>query len=315
MSTYLAGRLVQLVPMLVITSFLVFALLRFVPGDPAAMLAGLDASPEQVAAVQEELGLDQPLLVQYVRWAGNVLRGDFGHSFIKRRPVMELIEAALPATLELTASALLLAILLGVPLGLIGGMRPHSTWDLGVSTYTALALGLPGFLLAIGLLLAFSLALGWLPAAGRVSLAEDPATACKYLVLPAVALALPSAAVYARFVRNALREVLGTDYVRTARAKGLRERAVILGHGLRNALLPLVTVLGVQVGHVVGGAVVIESIFAWPGMGRLMLDAIRGRDYVVVQGALLLLVLAVVLVNLLTDLLYGVLDPRVRLAG
>ncbi len=314
MGSFLISRVIQVIPVLVITSFVVFVLLRLVPGDPAAMLAGADATPEQVAAIRAELGLDQPLLVQYVHWTGGALGGDFGRSFINRRPVGELIQTALPATLQLATAALLVAILLGVPLGVLGGSRPHSAWDAGVGMYAAFALGLPGFVLAIGFLLLFSLALGWLPASGRVPLGEDAGNGWKYVVLPTVTLALPSAAVFARFVRGALREVLGSEYVRTARAKGLREHVVLVGHGLRNALLPLVTVLGVQVGHLLGGVVVVESIFAWPGMGRLMLDAIRGRDYVVVQGALLLLVLAAVLVNVLTDLLYGVLDPRVRVA-
>jgi ABC-type dipeptide/oligopeptide/nickel transport system permease component len=314
MGTYLVRRFLQLIPVLVVTSFVVFLILRLVPGDPAQLLAGPDAQPEQVAAVRKDLGLDRPIPVQYALWAGDVLKGDFGRSYVKRRPVSELIRSALPATIELTTTAVLLAALVGVPFGIVAGLRPNSPWDLGLAAYSSLALGIPNFLLAILYLLLFALTLGWLPAGGRVPLLEDPGAAWKYLVLPTLALGLPSAAVYSRFVRSAMIEVASMDYIRTARAKGLAQPTIVRRHALRNAMLPLVTVLGVQFGRLLGGAVVIESIFAWPGMGRLALDAIRGRDYVVFQGVILLLVLAAVLINLLTDLLYGVLDPRIRLS-
>ena len=314
MGSYLVRRLLQLVPVVIVTSFVVFLLLRLVPGDPAVLLSGQDAKPEQIEAVRKDLGLTRPIPVQYALWAGDVLQGDFGRSYVKRRPVAELIRGALPATLELTATAVLLAALIGVPFGVVAGLWPNSPWDLALAAYSSLALGIPNFLLAIIYLLVFSLTLGWLPAGGRVPLLEDPGGAWKYLVLPTLALGLPTAAVYSRFVRSAMVEVSGMDYMRTARAKGLAERTIVRRHALRNALLPLVTVLGLQFGRLLGGAVVIESIFAWPGMGRLALDAIRGRDYVVFQGVILLLVMAAVLINLLTDLLYAYLDPRVRLA-
>lgn len=312
MAAYLIHRLVQLIPVVLVTSLVVFLILRLVPGDPALLLAGPDASPQQVQAIRQELGLTRPILVQYVIWGKNVLGGDFGRSYIKRRPVADLIRGALPATLELTVAAVLLAIVVGVPFGVAAGLRPNSPWDLSLAAYSSLALGIPNFLLAILYLLLFSLTLGWLPAGGRVPLLEDPGSAWKFLILPTLALGLPSAAVYSRFVRSAMVEVAGMDYIRTARAKGLAQSAIIRRHALRNALLPLVTVLGLQFGRLLGGTVVIESIFAWPGMGRLALDAIRGRDYVVFQGVILLLVMAAVLINLLTDLLYGALDPRIR---
>lgn len=314
MSGYLVRRLLQLAPVVVVTSFVVFLLLRLVPGDPAALLAGQDARPERVAVIREELGLGRPLPIQYLYWVGNVGHGDFGRSYIKGRPVAELVRAALPATVELTLSAVVLAVVIGVPSGVVAGLRPNSIWDLAVAASTALVLGIPNFLLAILYLLLFSLTLGWLPAGGRTSLLDDPA-GWKHLVLPTLALGLPSAAIFSRFVRGAMVEVSEMEYIRTARAKGLPERIVVCRHALRNAMLPLVTVLGLQFGRLLGGAVVIESIFAWPGMGRLALDAIRSRDYAVFQAVILLLVMASVLINVITDLLYGVLDPRIRIGG
>ncbi len=313
MGRYLVQRLMQLVPVVVITSFVVFLLLRLVPGDPARLLAGADATEEQITALRKDLGLDAPLPVQYVRWAGDVLTGDLGRSYIKRRTVTELVGNALPATLELTIAAMLLAGLIGVPFGILAGLRPNSPFDLALAGYSSLALGIPNFLLAIIFLLVFSLNLGWFPAGGRIEFLEDPFRAWKHLVLPATVLGITSAAVYSRFVRSAMVEVYSMDYIRTARAKGLAGRTIVLRHALRNALLPLVTVLGIQFGRLLGGTVVVESIFAWPGMGRLALDAIRGRDYVVFQAVILLLVMASVVINLLTDLLYGALDPRIRL--
>lgn len=314
MARYLVRRLLQLIPVLLVTTFVVFLLLRLVPGDPAQLLAGQDATPEQVQALRKELGLERPIVVQYVIWGKGVLAGDFGRSYVKRRPAGELIRAALPPTVQLTVAAVAFALLVGVPLGVLAGLKPGSLWDMGLAGYTSLALGIPNFLLAIIFLLIFSLKLGWLPAGGRVEFGDNPGEAWKYYVLPALVLGLSSAAVYSRFVRSAMREVSGMDYIRTARAKGLHERTVVRRHALRNALLPLVTVLGLQFGRLLGGTVVVETIFAWPGMGRLALDAIRGRDYVVFQGVILLLVMSAVLINLLTDLLYGVLDPRIRLS-
>lgn len=312
MTAYIARRIVQAIPVLVITSIGVFLLLRLVPGDPAVVLAGPDASTEVVAAVRQSLGLDQSLPVQYLRWVGNALRGDLGQSYISRISVWELVALKLPATFELAVAALLLALLIAIPTGIIAGVRQRSRTDIAISTFTAVGLGLPNFWVGILLILLFALVLGWLPPGGRVEFGRDPVLALKHLALPALTLAIPQSAIFSRFLKAAVVDVLHEDYVRTARAKGLAERVVVFRHVLRNALIPIVTVLGMHFGRLLGGAVIIESVFTWPGIGRLMLDAIGRRDYAVIQGGLLLLVTMFVLINLITDLTYGFLDPRVR---
>ena len=312
MARYIARRVLLAVPTLLLASLLIFLLLRLIPGDPATIVAGSDATPEQVAAVRRDLGLDQSLVVQYATWLGRVQRGNFGLSQIGKYPVWDQIARAYPATLELTAVALLLALLLAVPTGLLAALRPRSWVDRAISALNAIAIGIPNFLLGILLILAFALTIPILPVGGRVPVLEDPVAGLKTLVLPAITLAIGVAAVLSRFVRGAMLEVLSEDYVRTARAKGLGESAVVLRHALRNALIPVVTVLGLQIGRLLGGAVIVEAVFAWPGMGRLAVQAILTRDYTIVQATLLLLVTAFVVINLLVDIAYGFIDPRVR---
>jgi peptide/nickel transport system permease protein len=314
MTVYIVRRILQTIPVLGLTSVFVFLLLRLVPGDPALILAGTDATPEVLQAVRADMGLDQPLPFQYLKWLEHVLRGDFGKSYVTKLPTLDLLILKLPATLELTVCAFVLALVIAVPTGILAAVRQRGPADLAISAYTAVGLAVPNFWVGILFILLFALALGWLPPGGRVEFGRDPALALKHLTLPALTLAVPQSAIFSRFLKGAVVEVLQEDFVRTARAKGVVERLVVFRHAIRNALIPVVTVLGMHFGRLLGGAVIIESVFAWPGVGRLMLQAIGDRDYTVVQGGLLLLVTTFVLINLLTDLSYGLLDPRIRLA-
>ncbi len=315
MGAYILRRLLQLIPVVVLSSVLVFLLLHLVPGDPAETVAGPDATPDVVAAVRHKMGLDQPLAVQYGRWLGNIARGDLGTSYISHLPVIDLVGYAFPATLQLTLVALVLALVISLPLGVLASLKQASKLDLVVQGYTALGLGVPNFWLGILLILVFALFLGLLPPGGRIDPMQNPTMGLKTLILPAVTLGIQISAVFTRFVRTAMLEVLHEDYVRTARAKGLPERVVVVRHALRSALVPVVTVVGLQFGRLLGGAVVVESVFAWPGVGRLIIQAVEQRDYTVVQAGLLGLVAVFLLINLMTDIMYAFLDPRIRLGA
>jgi peptide/nickel transport system permease protein len=300
------------VPTVLLTTVLIFLILHLVPGDPAAVLAGSDAPPEVVEALRREMGLDRSLPVQYVLWLSRVLRGDLGVSYVSKFPVWTLILRRLPATLELTVAGLAVGVILGMPAGILAAIRRGRLLDFLVTSSSALFLSVPNFWIGITFILAFALALNWLPPSGRVPLVENPLTALKFLILPALTLGMHIAAIFARFSRTALLEVLNEPFIRTARAKGLREWVVIVRHAFRNALLPVLTILGLQAGYLLGGAVVVESVFAWPGLGRMIVESIGNRDYTAVQGVLLVFVGMFVLVNLLTDLAYGWADPRIR---
>jgi ABC-type dipeptide/oligopeptide/nickel transport system permease component len=315
MTTFIFRRVLQAIPVLILASVGVFLLLHLVPGDPALLLAGPDATPEVVAAVRKDMGLDQPLPVQYALWMSHALRGDLGKSYISRLPVWQLIQNALPATIELTLAALVVAIVLGIPTGILSAINRQSLPDWAITVVNGLSLAIPNFWLGILLIIFFALILNWLPPGGRVDFMSKPGAAWKTLLLPALTLALHISAVLSRFTRASMIEVLHEDYIRTARAKGLSGLGVISRHALRNALIPIVTVLGIQFGRLLGGAVIVESVFAWPGVGRMVLQAVLNRDYLLVQGALLLLVLAFIVINLIVDLFYGLLDPRIRLAA
>jgi peptide/nickel transport system permease protein len=312
---FVLRRLIEALPVLFLATMVIFLGLRTLPGDPALVLAGQDASPQTLAAIRAANGLDQPLPVQYVIWLGNVIRGDFGVSFFTRAPVSQLIAQRAPATLELGIAGMLLTVLLGIPTGVLAAVRQRRPSDWVVSAFNGLAVAVPGFWLGILAILLFSLLLGWLPPGGRGDLVRDPMLELKFLVLPAVTLALPGAAGLSRLVKASMLEVLGDDYVRTARAKGLAQSSVVWRHALRNALVPVATVLGLQFGRLLGGAVITESVFSWPGLGRLIRDSIGNRDYAVVQACLLLLVLLFIVINLMTDIAYGALDPRIRLGA
>ena len=313
MTGYVLRRLAQAVPTVLLTSVLIFLILHLVPGDPAAVLAGSDAPPEVVEALRKDMGLDRSLPVQYFLWLSRVVRGDLGVSYVSKFPVWTLILRRLPATLELTVAGLVLGMSIGLSAGILAAIRRGRWTDLLVSSGSALFLSIPNFWIGITLILAFAVALHWLPPSGRVPFLESPLTALRFLLLPAFTLGMHIAAIFARFSRTALLEVLSEPFIRTARAKGLTEWAVILRHGFGNALLPVLTILGLQAGYLLGGAVVVESVFAWPGLGRLIVESIGNRDYTAVQGTLLVFVAMFVLVNLVTDLAYGWADPRIRL--
>jgi peptide/nickel transport system permease protein len=307
-------RFLESIPVLFLATVLIFLGLRLLPGDPALILAGQDATPETLTAIRQQNGLDQPLPVQYVIWLKNVVRGDLGVSFFTRAPVAQLLGQRIPATLELGIAGMVLSIVLGIPTGIIAAVQSHRTPDWIVSAFNGLAVAVPGFWLGILAILLFSLVLGWLPPGGHGDFLKDPLLELKFLLLPAITLALPFAAGLSRLVKGSMLEVLSDDYVRTARAKGVAESGVVWHHALRNALVPVTTILGLQFGRLLGGAVITESVFSWPGVGRLIRDSIGNRDYAVVQASLLLLVVVFVVINLVTDITYGVLDPRIRLS-
>jgi len=306
-----AARLLALIPTVVMTATIAFVLLRVVPGDPAVLMLGLDASPAELAQLRHQLGEDRPIWAQYAAWLAGLATGRLGTSIQYHAPVAGLIAARLPVTLSLAAAAMAVTVVVALPLGLLAAARAWSPLDLGVLTATQLGLAVPNFWLGILLLLAFSVALRWFPLQGYAPLGAGVGAWAAHLALPAVTLGAARAAQLMRFVRGAALEELGREYVRTARGKGLGERAVLLGHVLRNALIPVVTVAGLQFGFLLGGAIIVEQVFGLPGIGRLVLQGIFARDLPVVQGAVVVLAALVCLLNALVDLLYGALDPRV----
>ncbi|WP_425836612.1 ABC transporter permease [Streptomyces fractus] len=312
MTRQLLKKLPSALLVLFLASFLIFAILRLVPGDPAEVLAGPDASPSSVAAIRGQLGLDTPLLTQYATWIGNLLRGDLGPSYAIGGEVADLIGDGLGATVELTLGALLFTVALALLFGVLGATSRRGPVRAAVRALTTAALAVPPFVTGVLLVLVFAVGLGVLPAGGRIGLFDAPDLEVQYLLLPALCLALPSAAVLGRYLGDGLERALAEDYVRTATAAGVSPRRLLWRHALPNAMPPVVTLLGMQIGHLLGGAVLVEAIFAWPGLGQLAEQALTRRDYPVVQDLLLLLVAVFVLVQLLTDLLYALLDPRIR---
>jgi ABC-type dipeptide/oligopeptide/nickel transport system permease component len=307
MLTFVVRRLLLAVPVLLGVVFVVMLTVDLLPGDAVTLMLGEHATPDAVARLREHLGLDKPFLVRYLDYVARVARGDLGRSIQQNRPVGAELADAWPATLQLTIAALLLATVVGLAAGVASAVWPNSLFDAVARLGSLFGLSMPIFWTGLVLIVVFSLWLNWLPVGGAGSLA--------HLVLPAVTLALPSIAMVARMTRSAVLDVLREDYVRTARAKGVGELWVLGRHALRNAFIPILTLLGLQSGQLMGGAVLTETVFAWPGLGRLMVKAIFARDYVLLQGAVLLFALAFVVVNLLVDLSYGVLDPRVGRQG
>jgi peptide/nickel transport system permease protein len=293
-------------------SVIVFALVQLVPGDPIRLALGTRFNQDTYDALLARSGLDQPLLQQYVSWVGGALSGDLGVSFRSGETVTSQIAERLPATLTLALAAILVALLIAVPLGTISALRPRSVVDRIATVLSQFGISVPEFWMAIVLILVFAGTLGWLPSGGYVPLSEDPVGWLQRLVMPAVVTGVVSGSVITRFVRSSVLEALGADHVRTAQAKGLPARQVFTWHVLRNALLPLVTVTGVQLAYLLSGVVVVEIVFSWPGLGQLALQAVQARDYPVLQGAILLFAVVFLVINLVVDLLYTAIDPRIR---
>jgi peptide/nickel transport system permease protein len=304
MLTFLVRRLLFLIPVIVGVSVGVFLMVHLMPGDPARIMAGIDASQEDIERVRVSLGLQDPLPVQYIRFVGRAITGDFGESFRTRKPVMTEVGSRYFNTLLLGIASIGVAILFGGITGIISAVRNYSVFDNLCMMASLVGVSMPTFYLGLMLMLLFSVHLGWLPLVGKES--------WRHLILPSLTLGAPSAAVISRMVRSSLLEILDQDYIRTARAKGLQEWVVIGKHALRNATVAVVTVVGLQLGYLLGGAVVTETVFAWPGIGRLVVQSILARDFPVVQTCVLILALTFVLINLVTDLLYSFLDPRIR---
>lgn len=312
MLVFILRRITHSLPMLLVSTLVVFALLRIAPGDPAAVMAGVEATPEQIAAIRHSLGLDLPWPVQYGRWLAQLAHGDLGVSILSGHSVASLLAARVPNTVQLATVAMIVSMLIAFPTGVIAAVRQRKAADWIISTGNSLGIAIPGFWVGIVGIIVFSVILGWLPAGGKGDFSRYPVSAAKAFVLPVLTLSLVHSAAMSRYIKNAMLEVLHEDYVRTARAKGLTEQRILTAHSLRNAMIQIVPFLGLQFGGMLGGLVIIESVFAWPGLGRLMLDSIGNRDYPVVQGGLLFLVVVSILVNLGTDILHGFLDPRVR---
>jgi peptide/nickel transport system permease protein len=312
---FVARRLAQAVPVMFLATVGVFLLLHLLPGDPAALMAGSDAPPATIEFVRHDMGLDQPLPVQYVVWLEHIARGDFGKSIFSKLPVSQLIGQRAPATIELAVAGELITLLIALPLGILAAVKQRSPVDWVVSTATSIGLAIPSFWLGILLILLFAVGLGWLPPGQRGDLLRDPVSEAKFLILPAFTLALPLAMNLSRLTKASVLEVLYEDHVRTARSKGLSGTAVISGHVLRNALVPIVTAISLDIGRLLGGALIVETIFNWNGLGTLILSAVGNRDYVIVQACLLLLVGVFIVINLIADLSYGFLDPRIRLSS
>ena len=312
MTKYFIKRIFQVIPVLFLCSIIIFSLIRLIPGNPALILAGPDALPEQIESLTKELGLDKPIVVQYFIWIKNVLSGDFGNSIINGYPVFKLIKIKLIATLELAISGLIVSLLISFPLGILSAVKRNSIIEKFTTIFVALGQAIPTFWLGILLVIIFSIQLRWLPPSGRIEFSQNPVIASKLILLPALTLGVYTASVLTRFLKTSVLEILNSDYVVTARAKGLSEWTIVIVHVIKNAMIPFITVLGLQFGAFLGGSVVTESIFDWPGLGRLMLQAIQTRDYPVLQGTILVVVFFFVMVNLLIDLLYSLLDPKIR---
>lgn len=325
MLRYILRRLIQMVPLLIGISILVFLLVHLSPGDPVRMLLGEEATAEDVARLNVVYGFDQPLTTQYFRWANKAVRGDLGVSIRQGIPVSTLIGERLGATLELAFMSVLIAVLLGIPFGVFAATRRGSFWDYSSMMVALIGVSMPGFWLGLILLSYVALRVDFLPMFGRDGSifkglwvlvtqfrADELITGLRYIILPALSIGTSMMAIIARLTRSSLLEVLGKDYIRTAQAKGLTRRVVVIKHGLRNALLPVITIVGIQFGAMLGGAVVTETVFAWPGVGRLIINAISQRDFPIIQGGVLMMAIIFTLVNLAVDVSYAVVNPRIR---
>ncbi|MBW1767473.1 MAG: ABC transporter permease [Deltaproteobacteria bacterium] len=312
MGTFIARRLAQTLVVLFLLSLLVFMLINILPGDPVVMMLGADAYPEDIEALRVQLGLDQPMLVQYGSWLFDVLQGDLGTSIMYDQNVADLIAIRLPITFYVGVMAIIVAAVVGIVAGIICAVRRGSFLDQGITVLANTGISVPIFWLGILGIYAFGLKLGWLPVQGFTSPFEDFWLSIKKMIMPVICLSVVPLAAIARQSRSAMLEVIHQDYIRTALSKGLTERAIIIKHALKNALIPIVTLIGLQTRHVVGGSVLIETVFNIPGMGRLLVSSIFDKDFVIVQAAVLVIGIAVCLVNLIIDISYGYIDPRIR---
>ncbi len=312
MGRFLAGRVLATIPVMGVVATIVFLLLRLAPGDPAAILAGDAASPEQIAEIRARLGLDQPVLVQFAEWIGRLLHGDLGTSIISNQPVTVLIGQRLEPTLSLATTTILFAVIVAVPLGVLSAWR-HGTWiDRGVMSLSVLGFSIPVFVLGYLFIFGVAMQLQWLPVQGYVSFRQGFGPFIERLILPTLTLSVIYIALIARITRASMLEVLGEDYIRTAHAKGVGERAVLTHHALRNAAVPIVSVIGIGIALLISGVVITESVFNLPGLGRLTVDAVLARDYPVIQGVILLFSAVYILINLAVDVSYTIFDPRIR---
>jgi peptide/nickel transport system permease protein len=315
MTGIIVSRLLSALPILVIVSLITFAMIHLIPGDPAAAIAGLSATPEQIANIRHDLGLDEPLLTQLLRWYANLLHGDLGRSLLLGQPVVEATMFRLPVTIALSLYALVITLVIGLVTGVLAALRQNTWVDQAAMMFAMIGISLPNFYLGLLMIILFAVDLGWLPSGGYVALSDDPLGWLATSTMPAISLALLLAGLLARITRSTMLEVLRQDYIRTARAKGLPRRLVVVKHALSNALIPIVTVIGIIVSLLISGAVVTETLFSIPGVGQLLTQAVLNRDYPMVQGGLLIVTALLVLVNIGVDVIYAFLDPRVRYDG
>jgi peptide/nickel transport system permease protein len=312
MLTFLARRIAQMVPTLIFVSLLIFSLQHLLPGDPALVMAGEERDPAVIAQIRKQYRLDRPIPVQYVYWAKGVLSGDLGESLRIKMPVRDLIVQKLPVTLQLASMAIVIAFLIGIPAGIVSAVKQGTAWDYGANLFALWGISTPNFWLGIMLIFLFSIKLGWLPASGYVPLTEDWRASLAATIMPAFVLGNAIAAILMRHTRSAMLQVLHSDYIRTARAKGISERQVILRHALRNALTPVITLGALELGTLLSGAVLTEQVFSIPGFGKLIVDAVFNRDYAVVQGVVLVTATVYITLNLIADIAYMLVNPRLR---
>ena len=316
MWTYILKRVLQAIPTLLVISFLIFSLLYITPGDPVELILGTEdgtVSEEQRVLVEQQWGLDKPFLVRYADFVINACKGDLGTSYATNQDVFDSIMVRMPATFTLAGFSMLLALLVSVPLGILAALKHNSIWDSLATALATIGVSLPKFWFGLVLMIFFSLKLGWLPSTGSADISQGLGTFLSYIIMPASSLALGMAATQTHMIRSSMLDVLNQDYVRYARSKGLKERVVIWGHALKNAMIPVITVIGGEIGGLLGGAVVTESIFSWPGVGRLAVNSISKRDYPMIQGITLMLCISYLVINLLIDIIYAWVDPRIRL--
>jgi len=312
MLTFLANRIAQIIPTLFFVSILIFSLQHLLPGDPALVMAGEERDPAVIEQIRKQYHLDQPIPVQYAYWAKGVLAGDFGESLRVKVPVRALIAEKLPVTLQLASMAIVIAFLIGIPAGIVSAVKQGTAWDYGANLFSLWGISTPNFWLGIMLIFLFSIKLGWLPASGYVPLTENWRASLAATIMPAFVLGNAIAAILMRHTRSAMLQVLHSDYIRTARAKGISERQVILRHALRNALTPVITLGALELGTLLSGAVLTEQVFSIPGFGKLIVDAVFNRDYAVVQGVVLVTATVYITLNLVADLAYILVNPRLR---